>query len=83
MDFYDQISTGQELRTHIQTDGNNIWPHTTQANNERTSTESNLVTAQSTDREPPEDGHTYGPKHVGWRQYNKNIFGASVGNFHL
>jgi hypothetical protein len=31
----------------------------------RTSTESNLVTAQNTDRELPEDGHTYGPKHVG------------------
>ena len=31
----------------------------------RTSTESNLVTAQSTAHEPPEDGHTYGPKHVG------------------
>jgi hypothetical protein len=44
--------------THIQTDGNNTRPHTTQTNNERTSTESNLVTAQSTDREPSEDGHT-------------------------
>jgi hypothetical protein len=36
-----------------------------QTNNERTSTKSNLLTAQSADREPPEDGHTYGPKHVG------------------
>jgi hypothetical protein len=36
-----------------------------QTNSERTSTESNLVTAQSADREPPEDGHTHGPKHVG------------------
>jgi hypothetical protein len=33
--------------------------------NERTSTESNLVTAQSTAHEPPEGGRTYGPKHVG------------------
>ena len=31
----------------------------------RTSSESNLVTAQSTAHEPPEDGRTYGPKHVG------------------
>jgi hypothetical protein len=27
--------------------------------------QSNLVTAQSTAHEPPEDGRTYGPKHVG------------------
>jgi len=27
--------------------------------------EFNLVTAQSTLHEPPEDGHTYVPKHVG------------------
>jgi hypothetical protein len=32
---------------------------------ERTSTKFNLVTAQSTAHEPPEDGHKYGPKHVG------------------
>jgi hypothetical protein len=63
--FNDQISLEQELRTHIQTDGKDIRPHTAQTNNERTSTESNLVTAQSTDREPPEDGLIYGPKHVG------------------
>jgi hypothetical protein len=63
--FYDQISPGQELRTHVQTDGNDIRSSTAQTNHERTSTESNLVTAQSTDCEPPEDGHTYGPKHVG------------------
>jgi len=56
--FRDQISPKQELRTHIQTDGNDIWPHATQTNNEHTSMESNLVTAQSTDREPPVDGHT-------------------------
>jgi len=61
----DQISPGQELQTHIQTDGNDIWPHTVQTHNERTSTESNLVTAQSTAHEPPEDGRKYGPKHVG------------------
>jgi len=63
--IYDQISPGQELRTHIQTDGNDIRPHTAQTNKDRTSTESNLVNAQSTDREPPEDGHTNGPKHIG------------------
>jgi hypothetical protein len=50
---------------HIQTDGNDIRPHTAQTHNERTSTESNLVTAQSTAHEPPEDSRTYGPKHVG------------------
>ena len=54
---YDQIPPEQELRTYIQTDGNDIRPHTAQTNNEHTSTESNLVTAQSTDREPREDGH--------------------------
>jgi len=64
--FYDQIiSPGQQLQTHIQTDGNDIRPHTVQTHNERTSTESNLVTAQSTAHEPPEDGRKYGPKHVG------------------
>ena len=42
-----------------------IRPHTAQTHNKSTATESNLVTAQSTDREPPEDGHRYGPKHVG------------------
>jgi hypothetical protein len=30
-----------------------------------TSTESNVVNAQSTAHEPPEDGRTYGPKHEG------------------
>jgi hypothetical protein len=58
-----QISPRQELQTHIQTDGNDIRPHTAQTHNESTSTESNLVTAQSTAHEPPEDGGTYGPKH--------------------
>ena len=60
-----RISPRQELQTHIQTDGNDIRPHTVQTRNERTSTESNLVTAQSTAHEPSEDGRTYGPKHVG------------------
>ena len=46
--FYDQISHGQELQTHIQTDGNDVRLHTAQTHNERTSTESNLVTAPST-----------------------------------
>jgi hypothetical protein len=63
--FYDQISPGQQLQTYIQTDGNDIRPHTAQTHNERTSTESSLVTAQNTAREPPEDGHTYGPKRFG------------------
>jgi hypothetical protein len=40
-----------------------LRPHS--ARNERTSTKSNLVTAQSTAHEPPEDGRKYGPKHVG------------------
>jgi hypothetical protein len=42
-----------------------IWPHTIQTHNELTSTEFNLVTAQSTAHEPSEDGRTYGLKHVG------------------
>jgi hypothetical protein len=63
--FNDQISPGQQLQTHIQTDGNDIRPHTAQTRNERISTESNLVTAQSTSDDPPEDGRKYGPKHVG------------------
>jgi hypothetical protein len=45
IEFYDQISPGQELQTHVQTGGNDIRPHTLQAHNERTSTEFNLVTA--------------------------------------
>ena len=61
----DQISPRQQLQTHTQTDGNYIRQHTAQTHNERTSTESNLVTAQSTADEPPEDGRKYGPKHVG------------------
>jgi len=54
---YDQISPGQEPY--------DIRPQTAQTHNERTSTESNLVTAQSTAHEPLEDGRKYGPKHVG------------------
>jgi len=50
--IYDQISPGQELQTHVQTDGNDIWPNAAQTHNERTSTESNLVTAQSTAHKP-------------------------------
>jgi hypothetical protein len=41
-----EIVPRQELQTHIQTDGNDIRPHTVQTHNERTSMESNLVTAQ-------------------------------------
>jgi hypothetical protein len=62
---YDQISPGQQLQTHIQTDDYDIRMHTVQTHNERTSTEFNLVTAESTAHEPPEDGRKYGPKHVG------------------
>jgi hypothetical protein len=50
-------------RTHT-TDDNDIRPHTVQEHNKHTSTEINLVTAQSTAHEPPEDGRIYGPKHV-------------------
>ena len=50
--------------THT-TDNNDIRPHTIQEHNERTSTEFNLVTAQTAAHEPPEDGRKYGPKHVG------------------
>ena len=57
--FYNQISPGQELQTRMQTDGNDIRRHTAQTHDERTSTESNLVTAQSIAHEPPEDGRTY------------------------
>jgi len=50
--------------THT-TDDNDIRPHTIQEHNKRTSTEFNLVTAQSTAHEPPEDGRKCGPKYVG------------------
>jgi hypothetical protein len=50
----------------MQTDGNDIRPaRTAQTHNEHTSMESNLVTAQITAHEPPEDCRKYGPKHVG------------------
>jgi len=62
---HDQISTGQQLRTHTQTNTNDIRPHTVQIRNERPSTKFNLVTAQSAAHGPPEDGRKYGPKHVG------------------
>jgi hypothetical protein len=42
-----------------------IRPHTIQEHNERTSTEFNVLTAESTAHEPPEDGRKCGPKHVG------------------
>ena len=50
-----ELLSGQQLRTHIQTEGNDVRPDTVQTHNERTSTEYNLVTAQSTAHEPPED----------------------------
>ena len=58
--LYDQISPGQELQAHThKTDDNDIRPHTVQEHNEPTSTEFNLVTAQSTAHEPPENGSIY------------------------
>ena len=51
------------MHTHT-TNGNDIRPNTIQECNERTSTEFDLVTAQSTAYEPPEDGCIYGLKHV-------------------
>jgi len=62
---HDQTSSGQELRTHTQTDGIDIQPHTTQSINERASAESDLVIARSTACAPPEDGLMGRPKHVG------------------
>ena len=62
---YDKVSPSQVLQIHTQTDGNDIGPHTTQIYNERISTDLNLVTAESTVHEPPEDGLKNGPKHVG------------------
>ena len=55
----------QLLRPHVITVSNDIRQHTVQTHKERTSTEFNLVTAQSTAHEPPQDGRKYGPKHVG------------------
>jgi len=55
-------------RRFVCVSGAPVWvssSHTAQTHNERTSTESNLVTAQSTAYEPPEDGRKCGPKHVG------------------
>jgi len=62
MTRFHQDRNSRHTRT---TDDNDIRPHTVQEHNERTSTEINLVTAQSTAHEPPEDGCIYGPKHVG------------------
>jgi hypothetical protein len=50
--------------THT-TDNKDIRPHTIQEHNKHTSTELNLVMAQSTAHEPLEDGRKYGPKHLG------------------
>jgi len=46
------------VHTHT-TDDNGIRPHTVQKHNKRTSMEFNLVTAQNTAHEPPEDGRIY------------------------
>ena len=51
--------------THTQTDGKHIQPYTAKTINECKSAEPNLVTAQSTAYEPPEDGRISRPKHVG------------------
>ena len=63
--FHNQNSPRQELKTYVQTDGNDIRPHTTQTINERTSAESSLVTAQSMACVPPKDGRICRLKHVG------------------
>ena len=66
--FIDQISPGQDLQAHTHThththkhttDDNDIRPHTVQEHNERTSTEFNLVTEQSTAHDHPEGGRIY------------------------
>jgi hypothetical protein len=46
-------------------DDNDIRPRTIQEHNEHTSTEFNLVKAQSTAHEPLDDGRKYGTKHLG------------------
>jgi hypothetical protein len=43
--LYDKVSPHQVPHIHTQTDGNDIWPHTAQIYNERTSTDLNLVTS--------------------------------------
>jgi hypothetical protein len=58
---YPDRSSGHTYKPMVMTYGR---PHTAQTHNERTSTESNLVTAQSTAHELPENGRKYGPKHV-------------------
>jgi len=57
--FYEQIPPGQELQTHIQTDGNDIRPHTVQTRKERTSTEFNLVTAYYEQISPGQELQTH------------------------
>jgi hypothetical protein len=58
------VPGGARAHTHTHTiDDNGIRP--VQEHNERTSTEFNSVTAQSTAHEPAEDGRKYGPKHLG------------------
>jgi len=54
-----ELLSGQQLRTHIQTEGNDVRPDTVQTHNERTSTEYNSVTVQSTAHESPENGRIY------------------------
>jgi len=56
IELNEKVSPRQVLHIHTQTNGNDIGPRTAQICNERTSTNLNLVTAQSTVHEPPEDG---------------------------
>jgi hypothetical protein len=62
--LHDQTSPGQELKTYVQTDGNDIQPRTTQTINEGTSAGSNLITAQNKACALPEFGRIGRPKHV-------------------
>jgi hypothetical protein len=61
-DNHDNVSLSKEHQTNIQTDCNDIRPHTAQFYNERISTDLNLVTWQSNVHEPPEDGFKNGTK---------------------
>jgi hypothetical protein len=58
-------TTHTHTHTNTQTDFNDIRPQTAQFYNERISTDSILITWQSTVHEPPEDGLKKRPKHAG------------------
>ena len=62
MTRFHQDKSSRHARTHTHThttDDNDIRLHTVQEHNERSSTQFNLVTAQRTAHEPPEDGCIY------------------------